>query len=1094
MSNEFRRSALIAIILLALHVGAYSQNPTATLSGTVLDPGEAAVPGATVTLLNVTTGTKRITATSHEGAFVIPLIQPGRYSLTVERAGFASAKVDNLTLYVGDQQTIRIKMALATVGETVEVASSAVGRVKESSDVGTVVDREFVENLPLNGRSFQSLIGLTPGVVLTNANESGGGGQFSVNGQRSNANYFTVDGVSANIGVGTGYVAGQGGSGSLPGFSAQGGTNNLVSIEALQEFRVLTSSFAPEFGRTPGGQVQLVTRSGGNEFHGTLFNYLRNDLFDANDFFGNANGLNRPALRQNDFGGVIGGPLYLPRFGEGGRSLFDGRNRAFFFFSYEGLRLRQPQTLVTVTPSLRLRNLVAPSIRTILDAFPLPTGAEFANSETGLPTGIAPLAASYSDPSSLDAASLRIDYHFNDRTRIFGRWNSSPSQTERRGAAPFYYGSLSNIGKSRVETLTATFGLTRTFSSRVSNDLRFNYSRSTADSYFALDNFGGAVVPASQTLLPSFVSGENALFYFDTRDAGVLSFGRYSYNELGQWNFVNNLSAVAGDHTLQFGVDYRRLLPTIARTNDGLGLYSNNFNFTGLSGNGELTDDEARNTPGLVLSSFTSYSNTYNQYPGAILIQNFSAYAQDTWRIGNRATLVYGLRYEINPAPAGRNGAKLAPVRNVDQSGMADPAVLAPPGTPLYETTYNNLAPRIGLSYLLSSKTGRETVLRGGVGLFYDMGTGQTTFAASGYPFVRDNPFNFQSSTFPLPAEVAARPARDAELLVSEGAAPDPHLKLPRVWHFNAAIEQSLSKNQTISATYLGALGRRLLISEYLYATLPGFYSFVTTRNGASSDYHALQLQFQRRLSRGLQALASYTWSHSIDNASSDTYFIGSQASELQFNRGNSDFDLRHVFTAAATWMPTASVPAALGRLGRTILGGIALDGVVTARSAPVVNPIGGYAQAGASYRVARPDLVAGQPLYLRDRNAPGGRRFNPAAFQAPPTDADGNVLREGTLGRGLLRGYDLFQIDLAARREFRLRERIRLQFRLEVFNLFNHPNFANPQANLDSPFFGLPASLFNRGLGAGGATSGLNPLYQVGGPRSMQLSLKLHF
>src|SRR4029453_6871554 len=241
-----------------------------------------------------------------------------------------------------------------TLGDTLETLTVEAGAPlvnTESGAVSTVIDRTFVENLPLNGRSFQTLIALTPGVVLTTATFAEQG-QFSVNGQRPDANYFTVDGVSANFGV-TGYIAMvETASGAAPAVSASGGTNSLVSVDAMEEFRIQTSSFAPEFGRTPGGQISIVTRSGTNAFHGTLSEYFRNDVLDARDWFVNFNSLAKPAERANDFGGVLGGPVR--------------KDKTFFFFSYEGLRLRQPSTQQTVVPDNQSRQLAPATMRPYL--------------------------------------------------------------------------------------------------------------------------------------------------------------------------------------------------------------------------------------------------------------------------------------------------------------------------------------------------------------------------------------------------------------------------------------------------------------------------------------------------------------------------------------------------------------------------------------------------------------------------------------------------------------------------------------------------------------------------------------------------------
>ena len=301
-----------------------------------------------------------------------------------------------------------------------------------------MIDRTFVDNLPLNGESFQTLIMLTPGVVLTTT-AFDDQGQFSVNGQRADANYFTVDGVSANFGVtGTAQLL-QTASGLLPALSALGGTNSLVSVDAMQEFRIQTSSFAPEFGRTPGGQVSILTRSGTNGFHGTLFEYFRNSVLDANDWFANYNHLPEPEERQNDFGSAVGGPVI--------------KDKTFFFFSYEGLRLRQPLTQKTVVPDSSSRQQAPAAIRPYLNAFPVANGPE-------LGTGLAEFNVSYSNPSSLDAYSIRIDQVINSKLGLFGRYSYSPSSIDQRGP---YFGTprvLSDTELTSFSIQTLTVGLT----------------------------------------------------------------------------------------------------------------------------------------------------------------------------------------------------------------------------------------------------------------------------------------------------------------------------------------------------------------------------------------------------------------------------------------------------------------------------------------------------------------------------------------------------------------------------------------------------------------------------------------------------------
>src|SRR6185369_4679107 len=259
-----------------------------------------------------------------EGQYHLANLRPGRYRLEIERPGFKKVIKTDVILHLQDALEIDFEMTVGSVSETVTVESGAPLVNTESATVSTVVDRKFADNIPLNGRTFQTLISLTPGVVMT-ATTFNDQGQFSVNGQRADANYFTVDGVSANFGV-TGLLQMvQTASGALPALSASGGTNSLVSVDAMQEFRIQTSSFAPEFGRMPGAQISIVTRSGSNSFHGTLFDYFRNNVLDAKDWFVNFNGLAKPEERLNDFGGVLGGPVV--------------RDKTFFFASYEGQRL-----------------------------------------------------------------------------------------------------------------------------------------------------------------------------------------------------------------------------------------------------------------------------------------------------------------------------------------------------------------------------------------------------------------------------------------------------------------------------------------------------------------------------------------------------------------------------------------------------------------------------------------------------------------------------------------------------------------------------------------------------------------------------------
>ncbi len=1051
--NMLNIKSVIRLILcltfcLAFTAVAKAQSSTATLSGTVEDASGALVPGANVTVINVATGLQRQAVTNDSGSFTIPLLPPSSYTVSVEKQGFAPAEIKDVVLNVGEQRGLQIQLKIGGANETVTIEGGAPIIQTESAEVATVVDRQFVENIPLNGRSFNALISLTPGVVTTPSsfNEAG---QFSVNGQRPDANYFTIDGASANASASSGASLGQNAGGSIPATSALGGTNNLVSVDALQEFRIQTSTFAPEFGRTPGAQVQIVTRSGANRFTGNVFDYFRNEAFDANDYFANRNGLPKPPIRQNDFGGVLGGPII--------------KNRTFFFFSYEGLRLQQPRVEISVVPTLATRMNAAPGVRPILNAFPLPNGRDLGN-------GLAEFSASFSQPSKLDATSIRIDHNLSDNLTLFGRYNHAPSETIPRGGGL----SLNTLFPTQNETDTLTLGTTWAISTVNSNEFRFNYTKTRGKSFLMLDDFGGAVVPPDSLFFPSPFSSANALASVTLLNLTTLAIGSNVDNLQRQINVVDNHSIIFGDHSLKFGVDYRRLSPTFAPRG-----YSQQIFFATLA---------ALNT-GIASSASISANENVD-----LFFTNFSTYGQDSWKVNQRLTLTYGVRWDINPPPSGREGREPFAVTGIDNFNNL---ALAPRGTELYKTTYNNFAPRFGIAYQLRQKPGRETVLRGGIGIFYDLATASAGNIASlgSFPFGATRTLAVTDRAFPFSATAAAPPVISTTPPVTRITVIDPNLKLPRVYQWNLAVEQSLGTKRTVSATYVAALGRRLLqlqgFAAGLNSTFPGVTSIIS--NGAESDYHALQLQFKQRLSAGLQALVSYTWSHSIDTASTDIFATDIRQTDPNINRASSDFDIRHAFSAAITYnFPKPS----LGAFGNALLRDWSVDTILSARSALPVDVLARTSVIVAGQRFTgrfRPNLVAGVPLYIDDPTVAGGRRINRAAFIVPPA----TQLQQGTLGRNALRGFSFYQVDLALRRQFNLTERFKLQFRAEAFNLFNHPNFANPVNNLANPQFGESTQMLGRGLASSGSAAGeggFNPLYQVGGPRSMQFALKLLF
>lgn len=1096
MKNRFRLIAFwvmtpfasLALVLLP-SVLAIAQTESATMSGTVMDRSGAVVVDAKIEVTNSDTNVKSASITSKSGIYVVTGLRPGRYRMSVSKDGFKSVVITDITLNVQDVVSRNFNLDVGAISESVMVTADSLNIDTTDATVSTVVDRQFAENLPMNGRSFQTLIQLAPGVVLTTSSMESGG-QFSVNGQRADSNYWMIDGVSANIGISPVSSASDALSGSVGGFSAQGGTNSLVSVDAMQEFRIQTSTFAPEFGRTPGGQISIVTRSGANQVHGTLFDYFRNDVLDANNWF---NGFSVPPLpkaeeRQNDFGGTIGGPII--------------KDRTFFFFSYEGLRLRLPQTSLSVVPdasytpgTTNSRQNAIPAMQPFINAFPLPSpnspeilctpATDFYCPASG-ETGAAALNASYSNRSTLNASSLRLDHRLNDKIRFFGRYNYAPSSlVERPGI--FASDALSQLEAISIPTQTATLGVTWVALPTLSNDLRVNYSRVGSAQLYTLDNFEGAVPFLSSAAgLPSPYTNQNSqvnIYVYDLNAQLFAGNGKTTQTQR-QFNLVDSLSLQVGSHTLKFGADYRRLTPTVASP-----AYSQAAAFSNVS------DME---------TGTLSFAEVFSSSRVPLVLQNLGVFAQDTWRARPRLTVTYGLRWDVDFNPRTSSGPSLpAPVNFNNLATLG----IAPPGTPVFNTQYSNIAPRIGVAYQLFQKHGWESVFRGGWGLFYDLATTNLQVdAGSFYPFGSTNvvfgqyPLDPTSATGGEPAPITSI---NASLL-----AMDPHLKAPYTNEWNLSFEQSIGPSQSLSATYIGSTGRRLLISEIYEAPNPNISSAELVGNFGTSNYNALQLQFRRRLADGLQVLASYSWAHSIDTGSTgsggdalgDLYSpqLGAQA-----NRGPSDFDIRNSASVGLTYdVPTVH----RNHWGRIFSQGWSTQNIFQARSAVPVDvsfPFGAYF-VGPTLVAIRPDVVPGQPLYLNAAQCPtvlftpcpGGKGFNPAAFTTPPIDpSTGEPTRQGDLGRNALRGFGAWQWDLAVHRDFPVHEHIKLQFRAELFNVLNHPNFGPPNPGLGSSFFGWAEQTLGQSLNAtndGGG--GFSDLYQLGGPRSVQLALKLEF
>jgi carboxypeptidase family protein len=1059
------RTGVAVLVVLCCTVISQAQAPTAVVNGQVRDTSGAAIPKATVVVINDATNVRSTTETNDEGIYSVPNLLPGTYHIQVSKTGFKTIVHPDIVLNLQDAKAIGFTLPVGPMSDTVTVEGGVSLINTESAAVSTVVDQAYVSNMPLNGRSIQDLISMTPGVVTQSPNTSTGvgfSGDFSVNGQRTESNIYTVDGVSGNVAAGAGFGvqnnAPAATGGSIASSTVLGTTQSLISVDALQEFRVQSSTYSAEYGRGPGGQFSLVTRSGTNDFHGTLFDYLRNDFFDANDWFNNSLGQPISALRQNDFGGTLGGPVLIP-------GLYHGKDKTFLFVSYEGLRLTQPKAASTsnLVPDTFMRQQAPAALQPILNAFPIQSGIDHG---TAAAPSLAQFIKSYSVPSQIDSTSVRLDHTFSPKLSLLFRFGDTPSSTQIRGLG----GASSVLTRTNVNTRTYTLGATSQLSSKANNEFRVGYARSDSSLNGTLDTFGGAT-PVD--LAPAMGTGSSLtaqlLFAIVVPGTGAsaLRLNSGTSNQLRQWNVNDTFSLVLGRHQLKAGMDYRRILsPGTPGSPSGSAIYR---------GAQSVLDNSA--LPLELVKSLVTRP----------VFNETTAFFQDQCHVAPRLVLSLGLRWEIDPPPHGADSKDAYTV--LGSINNPSSLTLAPQGTPLWKTSWYNFAPRLGFAWTARNSSGWETIVRAGGGVYFDTNNqvASNGFSALGFTAVRD------FFGVPLPATPAQLNFSPSVSVPYDTVYAFPaHLQLPYTLQYNLSVQQAMGKSQALTLSYVGANGRRLM--GQLQLTLdqlnpnpnPNFKTVLYISN-LTSDYHALQAQFQRSVTRGVHAVASYTWSHCLD--------FGSSYSSLPATRGNCDFDIRHNLEGGASW----DLPSVHGnRVVESLANHWGLDGRLIARTAFPV-PLQGASflidPATGSQFASNLNLVPGQPVYLHGAQYPGGRAINPNAF----CDPTAGPCPGSTAPRNLVYGFGAWQVNFAVRREFPIHERLKLQFRAEAFNIFNHPNFGRIDPNYcsldpNSPSFSSPCtfgqalSMLNQSLGS------VAPQYQQGGPRSMQFALKLLF
>jgi hypothetical protein len=1045
----------LAALLLCLPLRMAAQTGLATLSGTVTDPSGAVIAKASVTVTNEATNVAQKTQTNGAGVYVVPALPPGLYRMVVEHQGFKQIEVEDLELHTQDTISRNFVLPVGAASETIQVNGNR-NSFDDSPAVSMTVDREFVENMPLNGQSFQDLIQLAPSTV------SDGDGGYSINGLRTDSNIYTVDGVSANVGGILNATSSDAPlSGAAPMQTALGTTQSLASVDSLQEFTIQTSGYTAEYGRSPGAQVQLTTRSGTNTIHGTLFDYFRNTDLDANSDFNDYFAYPKSAEHQNDFGGTVGGPAVVPR-------LYDGKDRTFYFFSYEGLRLLIPDSESEYVPTQAFRQWASPNVQPFLNAVPLPNGPVNSDGCTIPNTTTACdalFAYSFSNPNNLDNISVRLDHTLNTRLHTFLRYADTPS-SEATGAEA--------VRATAINTHSWTAGASAKLKASILDDLRFNYTRDGEEEVIGPKPVDGSVPFPRDLLIPAaydspYAYGQSVIFVPGTslRVNGVYNGANSAQH---QYQFVNSFSWTRGKHNTKFGVDWRRLAPTYSAQPYG--------NLTELR---SLT---------AIQQGFANLVEISASTPTAPVFHNLSAYAEDHWTALSRLSIDYGLRWEFNPPPGPANGEYPVVLTSDDLAS----ATLAPLGTPPFKTHYDKFAPRIGFAWNAIPSDKHALTVRGGFGIFYD--TAQTQIGnayLSTYPFVVTGPAQV-GVPLPLSSSALTPPSSNVSLAPPYpflGQLSSTTLTLPYTEQWTLSLDESLNPQNKLTVSYVGTNGRKLLFSDYFgsnpYGNAAFGQGFVFTNNASSSSYNALQVQDTGRVSRGLDVVASFTYAHALDNASEDD----SDSAPLW---GNSDYDLRRVLNLALNYrMPEANG----SRWFRVATNGWLLSNRFSAQSGNPLNITEDVAVLPEGTEVQYfVDRVPNIPIYLHGSAAdvggapvPGSWRLNSAAFAMVPTDpTTGNPIRQGTLGRNYVRSPSFWTLNASLQRTFPIHDELHLNFRADAFNILNHPNLGGVDTYLPDSTFGQLLDGYTTLIGSA------NPLYAMGAQRSLQLSLKLQF
>jgi outer membrane receptor protein involved in Fe transport len=1049
----------------------HAQSFRGSLRGTVTDVSGGVISGARITARNLGTGETRDVTSEPDGSYSFVEMPAGEYEVTTLAPGFQAAKAEHVVVRVGENTTADLQLAKPTENVESVVVTQDVPLIETASTtLSQVVDRQLVQELPLNGRDFGKLVALTPGVTVEGSGVAGtekGFGQFNINGNRDRSNNYTLDGTDNNDPWFNNSALNQVGITGAPA--------TLLPLDAIEEFN-LQSNFTAEYGRNSGSVVNIITRSGTNAFHGSLYEFNRNSYFDARNYFNTKlkqDGTPNPQshFNNNNFGGSVGGPIL--------------KERAFFFLAYEGQRERVGSdfNLFVPTPAeialaeqealanpTIIPNGINPGLVQILQKY-MPTTT---NADNTLPVSV-------SDKNDNDNLIARVDYKINGVHSVAGRYAFGQDDQIFPLGSVGGFGSGSRIGafaqKSPTRVQVASGSWLSVIGPTRVNEVRVGYSR-FRNSFGSLDD----TLNPSSTFGLNLNTGKLGLPEFDfsgvIENLGATIFGIPRGRISQTYQILDNFTWNHGIHTWKFGGEYRRALVDFSNDNFTRGLFS--FNSTP--------------PPNTVAGADAVVHALANYFLGKGLVQaeagntarnirnnGLSFFAQDQLRVRPNFTLNLGLRWEyFSPVSETRNLL----------SNLLDPTgLLVMVGTPQLPRPYtrdlNNFAPRVGFVWNARA----HIVVRGSYGIYYDyipLHLAQANFTTSAgiganpvgpdavVPLNSDqNAYNGTTPGAPIFTLPVGPPVTPSIFIT------DHNLRTPYVQSWDLNLQRQLGNSFAIEAGYVGTKGTRLVRLYDLNQTgINSNYSTIDVLStGTNSTYHAGQLTARLQNWHRFSGFSTYTLSKSLDGASDgiDFNFAGAafpqDSTNLRAEKGPSTFDTRHRSTTAINYQ----IPAT-AHLPKLISDGWQLNTIITLQSGRPIPVLTG----GGINGHQRPDVVPGQPFILPNWT-PSTGYLNPNAFATPA----GNF---GNLGRDQIYGPGFKNIDFSISKIFKLREKTTIQFRAEFFNIFNHPNFA------------LPNGFITPGLGPAGTISATpdvaqgNPGLGGGGPRVIQLALRIQF